>query len=383
VSSELPFHLVVLKIAARCNLDCTYCYEYQMGDDSWRSRPRVLSVELAAALGRRIREHCERWGLRRFSVSLHGGEPLLAGIEHIEHIIAALRQHAGEAVALDIGMQTNGVLLDDEIAARLQEARCSVGVSLDGIPVVNDRRRLDHAGRGSARDAIRGLEALRRSGRRSFSGVLAVIDMRSDPVETLDFLARFEPPLLDFLLPHGTWMRPPEGKASLGDTPYARWLITLFDAWYQGRHRHVPIRTFEEIIEHLLGGGGELETLGLEPVTLLAIGTDGALEGVDTLKAAFPGAHELGMNITTHALDEARSHRMVLMRQAGLEALSETCVRCPIVATCGGGYFPHRYRAGTGFANPSVYCADLFELITHIRRRLRASLVDVSREARR
>ena len=37
---------------------------------------------------------------------------------------------------------------------------------------------------------------------------------------------------------------------------------------------------------------------------------------------------------------------------------------------CGGGYFPHRYRSGSGFRNPSVYCADLQRVITHIAARV-------------
>ena len=35
---------------------------------------------------------------------------------------------------------------------------------------------------------------------------------------------------------------------------------------------------------------------------------------------------------------------------------------------CGGGLYPHRYRHGEGFRNPSVYCDDLMRLITHVRR---------------
>ncbi|WP_344056718.1 HEXXH motif domain-containing protein, partial [Microbispora corallina] len=43
---------------------------------------------------------------------------------------------------------------------------------------------------------------------------------------------------------------------------------------------------------------------------------------------------------------------------------------CPVVDTCGGGLYAHRYREGTGFANPSVYSADLYRLITHVRDRI-------------
>jgi uncharacterized protein len=42
---------------------------------------------------------------------------------------------------------------------------------------------------------------------------------------------------------------------------------------------------------------------------------------------------------------------------------------------CGGGLYPHRYRSGEGFRNPSVYCADMKRLIGHVRKRL---ITDVS-----
>lgn len=56
-----------------------------------------------------------------------------------------------------------------------------------------------------------------------------------------------------------------------------------------------------------------------------------------------------------------------MARQAGLAALSRECLACPVRDICGGGYYPHRYRAGDGFRNPSVYCPDLLSLVTAIR----------------
>jgi uncharacterized protein len=37
-----------------------------------------------------------------------------------------------------------------------------------------------------------------------------------------------------------------------------------------------------------------------------------------------------------------------------------------VVRICGGGLYAHRYRTGTGFDNPSVYCSDLKALITQV-----------------
>jgi uncharacterized protein len=58
----------------------------------------------------------------------------------------------------------------------------------------------------------------------------------------------------------------------------------------------------------------------------------------------------------------------------GMAALSLTCQECPIVSACGGGLYPHRYRAANGFENPSVYCHDLARLIGHIQDRVMADL---------
>src|SRR6185312_3950016 len=57
----------------------------------------------------------------------------------------------------------------------------------------------------------------------------------------------------------------------------------------------------------------------------------------------------------------------VVQRQAG--ELSQTCRACPVVDTCGGGLFAHRFGRGNGFANPSVYCSDLLHLINGVRHR--------------
>ncbi|MGW2213822.1 hypothetical protein ACWCSD_02440, partial [Nonomuraea sp. NPDC001684] len=49
-----------------------------------------------------------------------------------------------------------------------------------------------------------------------------------------------------------------------------------------------------------------------------------------------------------------------------------------IVGICGGGLYPHRYREGSGFRNPSVYSRDLYRLITHIRGALHEELAALS-----
>ena len=64
---------VVLKIAQRCNLDCTYCYVYHRGDDSWKTRPPVISDEVVTALAGQVDEQCSKYSLARFVMNFAAG----------------------------------------------------------------------------------------------------------------------------------------------------------------------------------------------------------------------------------------------------------------------------------------------------------------------
>ena len=67
-------------------------------------------------------------------------------------------------------------------------------------------------------------------------------------------------------------------------------------------------------------------------------------------------------------------HPGFVARQIGIAALADDCLRCPLHRICGAGHYAHRYRAVSGFRNPTVYCADMALLIGHIRARLAADL---------
>lgn len=374
-----PFRQYIIKIHSRCNLACDYCYLYTMADQSWRRRSPAMSRQTIVQVSRRIAQSVVRHELTDVSVVFHGGEPLLAGIELISFAAAELRSAIPPNVSMRMGLQTNGVLLNTDILQALLEHDIKVGISLDGNPVTHDRHRSFRNGRGSYAEVIRAVSLLRSEPfRQLFAGILATIDLAADPLETYDALAEHNAPVIDLLLPHGNWSSPPPGRVSdPAQTPYADWLIAVFDRWYGSQSTHTQIRLFAEIINLCLGGSSNLESIGLSPVALIVIETDGSLEQVDTLKSAFPGAAATGLNVFTHDFDDALAHPSIIARQIGPSALSPLCERCSLRRICGGGYYPHRYQAGNGYRNPSVYCPDLAKLIVYIRQRLAADLNDL------
>ncbi|WP_433225039.1 FxsB family cyclophane-forming radical SAM/SPASM peptide maturase [Microtetraspora malaysiensis] len=361
----VPFRQFVLKVHSRCDLACDHCYVYEHADQSWRSRPKVMAPETVAAAARRIAEHARRHRLKEAHVVLHGGEPLLAGPDRLAAIAAELRAEVPDSCALDLRVHTNGVLLDDRFLDVFAEHDIRVGISLDGDRVANDRHRRYANGRSSYDDVIRAIGLLR-ARPELFSGLLCTVDVANDPVRVYRALVELEPPRVDFLLPHATWDAPPPRPAA---TAYADWLIAIYERW-EADGRPVYVRLFDSIESTGRGGPSHTEAIGLEPSSLVVIETDGSYEQVDSLKVAYEDAPATGQHVLRDSLDDVAAHPGVIARQLGLDGLAEQCRTCPVVRSCGGGLYPHRYRSGSGFTNPSVFCPDLFKLIGHVHDRI-------------
>jgi uncharacterized protein len=363
--SSVPLSQFVLKVHSRCDLACDHCYVYEAADQSWHGRPMVISDEVVTRTAQRIAEHARAHGLNTVQVVLHGGEPLLAGRARLERIITILQALLGEVCQVDMRIHTNGVMLSEAFCELFARHEVKVGISLDGDRAANDRHRRYADGRSSYDKVIAAIELLRTSRfRQLYAGLLCTIDIANDPLAVYDSLLELAPPRIDFLLPHATWDTPPPRKVAEG-SDYADWLIAIYDRW-TGQGRPVQIRTFDSILSTLAGGKSFTEALGLEPATLAVVETDGSYEQVDSLKAAFDGAPDTGTNVFGHDLDTVARHPGIQARQQGLAGLSTTCQQCPVVTSCGGGLYTHRYRTGNGFDNPSVFCTDLLKLITHI-----------------
>jgi uncharacterized protein len=370
--APLPFREFIVKVHSRCDLSCDYCYMYTMADQSWREQPRAMSGQTADLTARRIAEHAQAHALDSVALILHGGEPLLAGRELITRLVTATREAAGPRVTINASVQTNAVGLSDTYLRLFDELGVRVGVSVDGDAYAHDRHRRYANGRGSYLAVAAALDRLRKFPD-LYAGLLCTIDLRNNPVQTYEALVDFGPPRIDFLLPHGTWDQPPPGRAPDGkDAPYAQWLIEIFDSWYP--EPRTRVRIFEEIMQLLLGGTSNSEAVGLAPARMVVIETDGSIAQEDTLRVAYDGAPSTGLHVTRNSLDVALGLPEIAARQIGERGLAAQCGACRIHRVCGGGLYSHRYRAGTGFANPSVYCPDLMALIGHIRDRMAADI---------
>jgi uncharacterized protein len=361
---------VLLKVASRCNINCLYCYVYNMGDTGWSRRPKLMSRETcqatAAALARLAREQG-----RPFAVVLHGGEPLLLGAANLEYVVRALRDVLPAECAISI--QTNGLLISREILDLCAGTRVTLSVSLDGPRHVHDRSRVGFAGEGTFDKVLEGIGQLRAHPDSGFlfTGLLAVIDPKSDPGEVYAFFKSLGPPSVDFIYKDGNHSRLPEGKASVSTTEYGRWLAALLDV-YLADDTPIRIRILDDMIKLVLGGVGSKDGVGLTNYGVLIVDTDGSVTKNDTLKSSFDGADRFPepWSVHTHELGDILRSADFAEYQAMQRPSSPTCLACPELSVCGGGMTLQRWRDDSGYDNPSVYCEDQKLLIGSIRNKV-------------
>jgi uncharacterized protein len=362
----------LVKLASRCNLDCDYCYVYHHADQGWRSLPKLLSAEDRAAFAARLADYARDAGLKRAAVIYHGGEPLLAGAETIVGFTRDLRVAVGPNVDLEVGIQTNGLLLTDEVLDVLEGERIAVSLSLDGPREVNDLHRTTRRGRSSFDRVEAALERLK-ARPDTFAGVIAVIDAGVSPRTLFEYFAGHRPPKLDFLLPDSHHGCLPPGREA-DPRLYERWLIEAFDLWFD-EYPELPVRTFEALLDSITGLNSGTDAFGLGDVSLITIETDGTYHDLDVLKVVGDGATRLEGSVRDTPISAVAAsaaiaaHRRLLTK----EGLSATCRGCEVVDICGGGSVPHRF-GGEGFENPTIYCGEMKALIGHVRMRLEGGL---------
>jgi uncharacterized protein len=358
---------VLLKVASRCNLDCSYCYIYHLADEGWRRQPKLMSVAVveavAAALGNQLRQQGTP-----FSVVLHGGEPLLVGTKRLDELCSLLRTALPHPCG--IHLQTNGTLLTNAVLDVLIRSDVGISISIDGPETAHDRFRRDHRGRGSyARVATAiGRVMGRPDARGLFAGVLAVIDPKSDPETVYGSLRATGAPSLDFLVRDGNWDQLPFGKLGADSTEYGEWLARLLTVYL--RDPAPPrVRILDDMLRLVLGGASQKEGVGTTDYSILVVEPDGTLNKNDTLKVAHSEADrfERPWSIVTDRLSEFLASEEFDRYSRQQRPVSRVCRACPDLNICGGGMVAHRWSAAAGFDNPSIFCADQRYLIGHMR----------------
>jgi len=345
-----------------------------MGDDNWSRLSKFMSDETIEAM-------CHQLGQlsvaqdKIFSIVLHGGEPFLMGVPRLRKLLSKLRQILSEDYPISI--QTNGILISNEILDVCADYQASVAVSIDGPKDIHDKVRVGHNSEGTFDAVIKGIAVLKQHSETNFlnAGLLAVIDPTSNPSTVYHFFKSLGAPSVDFLYKDGNWDRLPDGKKSIFSVEYGKWMKELLNV-YLNDADPIPIRIIDDMIKVLLGGISSKEGLGLTDFGIIIIDTDGTIMKNDTLKSSYNGADKFN-----HSVNIKDKNLLGFLSSVEFRCYREmqrpkntNCLSCTNLNLCGGGMILHRWNIENQFENPSVYCSDQMYFIENMKSSLNAIL---------
>lgn len=357
----------IVKVVSRCNLNCSYCYMYNMGDTTYRGQPKFMSLEIIEALAQKLKTHCLANNTNSISIVFHGGEPLLADKSFYRGAISIFKASLSE-IEISFQLQSNGTLIDKEWINLFNELNIQVGISIDGPESFQNEFRVYHNKKGSYKDVIRGIKI---RDKYSVGGFISVINTDIPPKELYDFFVSLNAKTINILLPDNHHDNLPKGKLgnSLNtDTKYGDWLIELYNFWSNHNNILRPnIPFFENIMHLILGRVTGDELIGRKKNGAITIETNGDIEVVDPLRICGNGFTRNKLNVLRDEISAIESVELFQEYYHSHSRLCDKCVKCPILNVCGGGYLGHRFSLKNRFDNPSIYCSDLMKLIVYIQ----------------
>lgn len=361
-TASREFQIFAKPTGAICNLDCHYCYYLQKED----LYPQTTSFRMEDDL-------LEDYIVQQIAITpgpdvsffWHGGEPTLLGLEYYRHIVALQRKHQPAGKRITNGMQTNGLLLNDEWCRFFAAEQFSIGLSLDGPPALHDAYRVTKGQRPSHKQVMQGYRLLRQY--KLPVDLLCVVHAENvkHPLEVYRFFKDMKTQYLSFIplvehLPGGG-----VGARSAPAEAFGTFLCTIFDEWIRQDIGRIIVQIFEEAARPAFGQDHSLcifrPTCGDVPV----IEHNGDFYSCDHFVTP---EHRLGNMRELPLLDLIESPAQHAFGQAKRDTLPRYCQECEVKAMCNGGCPKDRViQTPDGEAGLNFLCAGYKRFFTHCR----------------
>jgi len=355
--------LLIKPAGPNCNLRCRYCF-YLPKHKIYPGTGHGMSREVMHSL---IGQYMQMAGPNP-SFGWQGGEPTLLGVEFFRRVVAVQAQKAKPGQAIANGLQTNGVLIDEEWARLLRRYNFLVGVSLDGPKYVHDHYRVEANGRGTFDTVTAAIETLRRHGV-EFNVLCMVTDFSaSKGAEIYEFLVERDIRYLQFIPcverhPKTGELRP----YSCDPEEYGRFLCDVFDRW----SAEIPAQTYVRMLDDLL-----MVHMGHPAPSCILRKTCGDYLLVEHNGDVYPcdffvePEYLLGNLLETPLREIALSDKFMDFRFRKAEYGAQ-CENCPWQEFCYGGCQRHRITGNRQVHGPSYFCKSYRMLFEHSQDRYR------------
>ena len=331
-----PFSLLVKPASADCNLRCAYCFYLEKqalysGSSVHRMSDRVLETLVRSYLGTNQPVYSFGW---------QGGEPTLMGTEFFRKVTDLQRRYGRSGMRVANGLQTNGTLIDDELAEHLGRYKFLVGVSIDGPREIHDYYRT--AGGGSYDRVIAGIETLNRHSVEFNALVLVSRANVEAPEEVYDHLKELG-------IRHHQYIPCVEADQTGEPLPWSitgeewgEFLVRLFYRWRPRDVSRVSVRNFDAVVNRLAGQPAAVCSMERNCSEYFVIEHNGDVYPCDFF---VEGDLRLG-NILEDPLGDLRTSAIYRNFARRKSEWPRECAGCDYLSFCAGDCLKHRPGIG-------------------------------------
>jgi uncharacterized protein len=338
VSYDNPIEKLAVNMNQICNLRCSYCYA--TGDGTYGAPTRNIARTTAF---KAVSDALSAAG-DHILIKIFGGEPLLSWKECVAFMTFSTEVGATLKKKIQFEINTNGVLLTEEMVRESAPFPIQWRISLDGDEKVNDLHRKDAAGRGTFTRVINALELLRKHGRLGDTRINAVVHGGSDLDAQWLLLKNFRPAALSFnpMAENGS---PATAPGAFQKNAYAR----LVAAALEESPVEPPVGSLSVFMSRLQSKSPA--TRGCEGGRkLLAVDSQGNYYPCYRLV----GQEKFKIGTVDHGIDREKQKEFL----PDSLAVQEKCGDCWARTLCGGGCFAQHFFASGDHRNPGddSYC---------------------------
>lgn len=314
-------------------MSCSYCFYLEKAllfHDN--SRPRMSQ----GVLEEMVSQAMEQSG-NQVNFIWQGGEPTLMGLEFYRKCVE-LQQRFGQGQVVGNGLQTNGLLINDEWVRFLKSYNWLVGLSLDGPEHVHDHYRRARGGGGTWEKVTTSAKKMLTAG----LAVNALIVVNDYSVQFPDEIYEFHKNLglshMQFIPCVETDKDDPSCVLdfSVPTEGYGRFLCRLFDLWmddFSGLEPGTSVRLFESLFYTYIGHPSPECTLLDECGTYVVVEHTGDVYSCDFF--VHPAWH-LGNVEDANLLEMLNGEKQCLFGRKKAN-LPDECKRCRWLSLCKGG----------------------------------------------
>ncbi|WP_320128453.1 radical SAM/SPASM domain-containing protein [uncultured Sphaerochaeta sp.] len=351
--------MMIKPSSSACNLACSYCFYQDLASKRDIPFHGFMADEVMVSLIEKCLgevEHC--------SFMFQGGEPSLIGLPFFQRFVETVNKlNKTYHREVHYAFQTNALTLDLSWAQFFKENKFLVGVSFDGNARLNDIFRKDLQGNGSSQRVLEAIAFLKEQ-EVDFNILSVVTPAMADNVKPMwNYLAGKGLSFLQYIPCMDPFGEEPGGTSfSLSSDSYAKFLMQLFDLWYDNlaNGKGVSVRFFDNLVSMLVGYPPEsCDMAGICSVQYVAE-SDGSIYPCDFYCS---DDYLLG-NILSSSIAELDAKRKELQFIESSPNKSLACNKCQWKSLCRGGC--KRYRTGETYR----YCGSMKQFFPYAIERL-------------